>query len=69
MIEAALDIVKAGRAFDLLLSDVVMPGGMTGYELAWHVRELRPDLKVLFTSGYAEVASSSAQFAIGVAEP
>jgi len=37
---------------DLLMSDVVMPGGINGYELAHQLQELRPDLKVLMTSGY-----------------
>ncbi|OCJ20774.1 hybrid sensor histidine kinase/response regulator [Agrobacterium sp. B133/95] len=38
----------------LLFTDVVMPGGMAGDELARKVRALRPEIKVLFTSGYAE---------------
>jgi CheY-like chemotaxis protein len=33
---------------------MVMPGGMTGADLAREVRSTRPDIKVLFTSGYAE---------------
>ena len=39
-----------------LLTDVVMPGGMGGPELAQEGRARRPDLKVLFTSGYTENA-------------
>ncbi len=38
----------------LLFTDIVMPGGMTGDELAEIVRTERPGIKVLFTSGYAE---------------
>ena len=38
----------------LLFTDVIMPGGMTGDELAREARKMRPDIKVLFTSGYAE---------------
>ena len=54
---AALRLVGEGIRFDLLLSDVIMPGGMTGYQLADELRDARPDLKVLFTSGYTELAS------------
>ncbi|HNG93757.1 MAG TPA: response regulator, partial [Acidobacteriota bacterium] len=36
----------------ILLTDIVMPGGMNGIELAVKIREKNPDLKVIFTSGY-----------------
>lgn len=42
--------------FDLLFTDIVMAGGMSGIELAQAARQKRPDLKVIFTSGYAEPA-------------
>jgi CheY-like chemotaxis protein len=54
----ALALVKGGQSFDLLLSDVIMPGGMTGYQLADQVRAIRPDTRVLFTSGYTELAAN-----------
>jgi PAS domain S-box-containing protein len=54
----ALELVKDGLSFDLLLSDVIMPGGMTGYQLADQMRVSRPDVKVLFTSGYTELAAN-----------
>ncbi len=38
---------------DLLFTDVVLPGGLTGAQVAAQARALRPDLKVLFTTGYA----------------
>jgi CheY-like chemotaxis protein len=56
---AALTLVHDGARFDLLLTDVVMPGGITGYDLADELRQTQPDLKVLFTSGYTELAAST----------
>ncbi len=51
---------------DLLFTDVVMPGGMAGDELARRVQELAPKIKVLFTSGYAEpVVAGRQQAATG----
>ena len=56
---AALQLVRRGTGFDLLLTDVIMPGGITGHQLADELRQGRPDLKVLFTSGYTELAAAS----------
>jgi len=50
----ALEILRQPREIDLLFTDVVMPGGMFGPELAREASRLRPELKVLFTSGYTE---------------
>ena len=52
----AMDILTRTPEIDLLFTDVVMPGGMGGRELADAARKARPDLKVLFTSGYTENA-------------
>jgi PAS domain S-box-containing protein len=52
----AIAIADGGALFDLLFTDVIMPGKMNGRELAEAMAKRRPPLKVLFTSGYAENA-------------
>jgi len=49
-------VVERGDSFDLLFTDVIMPGSMNGRELAAEVVKRRPGMKVLFTSGYTEDA-------------
>ncbi len=56
---AALAILQHDNSFDLLFTDVVMPDGMTGYQLAAVAQQLRPELRVLFTTGYARSMSGS----------
>jgi CheY-like chemotaxis protein len=59
----ALDIFPNYPDIALLFTDIVMPGGIAGDELAQRVRVLRPDMKVLFTSGYAEPTVAGRQLA------
>jgi PAS domain S-box-containing protein len=58
--KAALEILKQDRRIDLLFTDVVMPGGMSGLELAERARELRSGIKILLTSGFAKAAMGNA---------
>jgi DNA-binding NtrC family response regulator len=64
--EAALAVLARGEAIDLLFTDVVMPNGMSGIELAREVRRRHPGLPVLLASGYAAqemaVSGSSDEF-------
>ena len=58
--QAALDHLEEGVAVDLLFSDVVMPGGCNGVELARRAKAMRPNLKVLLSSGYVGEAAAMA---------
>jgi PAS domain S-box-containing protein len=54
--QEALAIIDSGAAFDLLFTDVIVPGAMNGRRLAEEAAKRRANLKVLFTSGYTEDA-------------
>jgi PAS domain S-box-containing protein len=54
--QAALQLIESDEPFDLLFTDIVIPGGMSGRELADAARKRRPGLKVLYTSGYTDNA-------------
>jgi PAS domain S-box-containing protein len=56
---AALALLRGQDHFDLLFTDVAMPHGMTGYQLAASARLLLPDIKVLFTTGYSGVGTGT----------
>ena len=56
--KGALERLNIEPTINLLFSDVVMPGGINGYELAEQATASRPGLKVLLTSGYTERAAS-----------
>ena len=53
---SALRIIERGEPIDLLFTDVVLPGGLNGEQLALQAQDKRPGLKVLFTTGYARNA-------------
>jgi signal transduction histidine kinase/CheY-like chemotaxis protein len=55
--QSGLRIIETRAHIDLLLTDVGLPGGMNGRQLADAAREQRPGLKVLFLTGYAESAA------------
>jgi PAS domain S-box-containing protein len=65
---SALQTLRRGEDIDLIFSDVVMPGGTSGVQLARAARELRPGIKILLTSGYTGEALSQ-HAADGVAFP
>ena len=51
-----LKLLRSADRYDLLVTDVGMPGGLNGRQVAEAARKLRPDLKILFITGYAEGA-------------
>ncbi len=51
----AIRLLQSGEPIALVFSDIVMPGGMTGYDVMEWVRAVKPDLKVLLTSGYSDM--------------
>ncbi|MDU6730814.1 MAG: ATP-binding protein, partial [Bradyrhizobium sp.] len=54
--DEALAIIDSATRIDLLFTDIIMPGGMNGRQLAIEAVRRRPDLRVLYTSGYTENA-------------
>ncbi|HVR69127.1 MAG TPA: ATP-binding protein [Verrucomicrobiae bacterium] len=66
----ALSVLLGGHAFDLVFTDIVMPGGMSGLDLAHRIRRHFPDLPVLLASGYSHATADVARegFAI-IAKP
>ena len=57
---AALGALANGRSVDVSFSDIMMPGGMNGVELAREIKRRRHDLPVLLTSGYSEAVKDAA---------
>ena len=47
-------MLTRGHAIDLVFTDLIMPGGISGRDMVARARQLKPGVKVLLTSGYAE---------------
>jgi signal transduction histidine kinase len=57
----AITLLEAAEPIALVFSDVVMPAGMTGYDLAEWIRSRRPNVKVLLTSGYSDASLAASE--------
>jgi len=55
--DEAFEIYQSGASFDLLITDVVMPGQLQGPNLAREIRRIEPEMPVVFMSGYAREAT------------
>jgi CheY-like chemotaxis protein len=53
---SGLKMLQSAARVDLLITDIGLPGGLNGRQVADAARKLRPDMKVLFITGYAENA-------------
>ena len=62
----ALSMLKGGEPIDLLSTDLVMPHGISGGELAQRARQMRPELKILVGSGYSARMSPAAPATAGL---
>ena len=51
----AITLLESGEPIALVFSDIVMPGGMTGYDVAEWVQSMNPEVKVLMTTGYSDM--------------
>ena len=64
----ALEMLGSQPDIAMVFSDVIMPGGISGVELARKIRLRRPELPILLTTGYSEAASESREFPL-IAKP
>src|SRR6478752_4185662 len=65
----ALGHLREGRQFDLLFTDIRMPGATDGWQLAREARELLPDIRVIYATGLGEAANGLADGEVYVRKP
>lgn len=63
--KAALEVLDDGVPFDLLLTDIVMPGGVNGFDLARLMRAKRPEVAIVYMSGYSGFSKDEMNDVIG----
>ncbi len=63
---SAFAILESGKRIDLMITDVGLPGGINGRQIADRARVLRPNLKILFITGYAENSAISNHLEAGM---
>src|SRR5918912_442377 len=58
--DIALNLLLGGLCIDLLFTDIVMPGELDGFALAYEAKQIYPDMKVLYTTGFSGFSASKA---------
>ena len=59
----AIQLLEEGEVFDLLFTDIGLPGGMNGIALGENIKDLQPSLRVLYTTGYVgEISNRDVRF-------
>jgi CheY-like chemotaxis protein len=53
--DRALELLSNGQHFDLLFTDIMMPGELHGFELARRARAIHPSLKIIYLTGYSSM--------------
>jgi CheY-like chemotaxis protein len=67
--EAALSIIESGRMFDVLFTDIRLPGEFDGWRLAATAREAKPELPVIYASGYVVEQSAAVPGSVFLTKP
>ena len=62
----ALAEIRSGKPVDLVFTDIIMPGSMDGWRLAELIRQIRPGMKILYTTGYSDASSKRMGSSAGV---
>jgi two-component system NtrC family sensor kinase len=63
-VDEALQLLKSQAQFELVFSDIVMPGGRNGMDLAQELARTRPDMPVLLTTGYSGRSERESEFKV-----
>ena len=67
--EQAVEMLQSDPAFDLLFTDIRMPGGIDGWSVAERARRLKPDIAVIYATGYSEDHASMVASSVFLRKP
>ena len=67
--EEAIRTLEADAGFDLLFTDIRMPGAMDGWSVAKHARSLKPDIAVIYVTGYSDAQDAMVSPSVFLRKP